>query len=207
MQTLEQILKHSELELWTKYLEQQSLGLKKKAKDYLDQFIPSLLQYSTEQLNQVVILLCELRLTDNIKIDHTLFSKVIYPNLLSNSVNAAPDYHRLLATFEQSIYSDKRLNKEVSERLNLETDYFDTIEVLERELRIGKNLEAAKLLINKIAWQLDYALHEIPVGLLHEPEFVQQLLSRKIELLKEYRILPTLKYHQPILQAKVLIQL
>jgi hypothetical protein len=192
MKTLEQILRQDDLELWTKYLEQQSLGLKKPANEYLEQFIHNLSNYSTQELDQIVLALCQLRATDNIKINHKLFLKAIYPNLLTNSLNEIPDYHRLLATYEQSIYSDNRLNKEISEKLDLETEYFDTIEVLERELRIGKNLEAAKLLINKIAWQLDYALHELPIGMLYETELMARLLSRMVDLLKEYEALTTI---------------
>lgn len=189
MQNLEQILKHNETELWIQYLEKKSLGLKKQANKLLDQFIQNVLQYSGEELDQIVRLLCELRSTGKIKINHTLFTKLIYPTLIEKSIARTPDYHRLLATFEQRIYLDNRLNKELSKRLNLKDDYFDTIEVLEIELLIGKNIQASKLLVNKLAQQLDYAFHELPTGLLYEIDVIENLLHRMIELLEEYNLM------------------
>lgn len=189
MQKIEQILKHNEFELRTQYLEKRALGLKKQANEFLVQFIDKALLSSVEELDQIVRSLCEFRSTDNIKINHILFAKLIYPSLIEKCIEGIPDYHWLLATFEQSIYSDNHLNKEISKRLNLQTDYFDTIEVLVLELQIGKNVEVAKLLVNKLAWQLDYALHELPTGLLYEIEVMENLLSQMTQLLEEYNLI------------------
>ncbi len=186
---MEHILKHSELELWAKYLEQQLLGLKKLANELLRQFIEKALQYSNQEVDQIVRSLCELRSTGKFKINHILFTKLIYLNLIEKSIEKTPDYHRLLVTFEHSIYSDNHLNKEISKQLNLKENYFDSIEVLELELQINTNVEAAKLLIHKLAQKLDYALHELPIGLLYEIAVMENLLNRMVQLLEEYDLI------------------
>ncbi len=183
---MKQFFRKREQQLWTKYLALRTRGLKKESVILLNQLIIGLQKYSFKDMNKIVIYLCEIQSTNDIRIDYLLFTKLIYPNLMENIEKSIPDYLRLLATFEQIIYSDIRLSKETSKRLNLKTNFFDTIEVLEKELLIGKNLKAAKLLINKIAWQLDYAVHELPTRIIYKSELMNHLLSRLVSLLNEY---------------------
>lgn len=179
----------NDLELWQLYLEKLRLGLKKEANQLLNDFISALENYSEVNLDQIVLALCEHRKSDNLPVNHLLFKEIIYTNLIQNSLQLKPDYHYLLATFEQHIYSDQRLNKDISAMLNLDEKWFDSLEVLERELHIGLHLKAAKLLINKLARQLDYALHELPIGLLYEEKYINKLLRRMEELLGEYNLM------------------
>lgn len=188
MHNLEKILPPHEYQLWTGHLEKNLAGLKKESKDLLNQFISCVNKYDSVARDEIVLAICNTLRSEDVKINHVLFKQIILPNLLDNCVKGIPDYLRLLASFEQSIYSDNRLNKVISDRLELTEAYFDTVQVLELELKLGINLEAGKMLINKLAQQLDYALHELPIGLLSEVELMESLLERMTHLLEEYNL-------------------
>jgi hypothetical protein len=188
MPRLEEILKPQDLKLWTAYQEYELHGLKKEAKKSLDLFINSLKEYSEEQMDSIVLSLCEQRENSDLKIKHNLFEQIIYPNLVKNAKRNLTDYYRLLATFEQYFHSSNKLATDAHSELNLTENYISAIELLELELRNNQNTKAAKLLVNKFGWHLDYALHELPVGLLYEPPMIEDFCDRIERLINEYAV-------------------
>ena len=186
MPRFEDILKPQDLELWISYQEQETCGLKKEAKKSLDSFINNLEEYSEDQLDSIVLNLCEQREESNLNIKHNLFERIIYPNLVKNARQNILDYHRLIATFEQYFHSSNKLTNTGLNELKLTENYISAIELLERELQNNQNTKAAKLLVNKIGWHLDYALHELPVGLLYEPSTIYEFCDRIDQLISKY---------------------
>lgn len=167
---LQDILPKPILDKWTQYLGQRNRGLKSHSKQSLTDFIEGLQSVDNESLNQFVFYLTDLQRTENEKIDFLLFEKIVLPRLIDGMLRNLPTYHRRLAQFDQMLLHTNPLFSLFKTKTGYENDFLETSDFYKKELEIDPNDKiAVEGLLDRIAWGLNYAMHELPeYGLLCE---------------------------------------
>jgi hypothetical protein len=159
---------------WTQYLNQRNRGLKSESKQSLADFIVNLESLDKESLNQFVFYLTDLE----DKIDFHLFEKIILPCLIDGMLKNLPTYHRRLAQFDQMLLSSNSLFNLFKAKTRYKNNYFESADFYKKELEINPNDKVAiDALLNRIASGLNYAMHELPHGLLWELDFFNSELQ------------------------------
>lgn len=164
---------------WTQYWGQRNRGMKSESKKSLMDVIESLESLDKESLNQFVFYLTDLQRTDNEKIDFNLFEKIVLPCLIEGAVSNLVTYNRRLAQFDQMLLPSNQLFSLFKTKTAYEKDYFEAADFYKRELDINPNDKVAlEGLLDRLAWGLNYAIHELPeYGLLWDLDFFDSVLQ------------------------------
>ena len=104
------------------------------------------------------------------RIDFRLFERIVLPCLVQGVTRNLPTYNRRLAQFDQMFYSSNPLFKAFKEKTQYNKEYFEPVDFYKKELEIDPGDQIAiNGLLNRIAWQLNYTIHELPeYGLIGE---------------------------------------
>ena len=155
---------------WTKYLDRRNRGLKKESKEALTDAILSLESADKESIHQFVLYLTDLQRTVGEKIDLRLFERILMPCLVDGITRNLPTYNRRIAQFEQMFYSSNSLFKAFKKMTRYAKQYFEPADFYKKELEIDPGDQIAiDGILNRIGWQLNYSIHELPeYGLIGE---------------------------------------
>jgi len=167
---------------WTKYLDSRNRGLKNESDEALLDAILSLESTDKESLQQFVFYLTDLQRTVDEKVDFRLFERIVLPCLVQGVTRNMPTYNRRLAQFEQKFHSSSSFFEVLKEKIQYTKEYFDPEDFYEKELEINPGDQVAvKGILERIAWQLNYSIHELPeYGLIGEwDDFESQLQKFK----------------------------
>ena len=193
MKTLEGNIKLNNL--WSEYNAVRLSGNKKVANQLLNTFILNLKKQDEETINTFVTEICNHSLCDPrvmsnngkevsssiVRIQHPLFKEVILPVLAQNFRSRSSQHIRWIAQFEQFFYSDDPATREFLREIDVAYP-FDTIFFLEKSYEIQNDQFTLNLLLNKLAQELDYAIHEVPIGVLWEP----RVFDREVDKFRKY---------------------
>lgn len=180
-------------DLWERYNEIRSSGDKKTANRVLDDFIPKIREEDYATRKDFVDEICEAFLDDEIaanngekvsakkiRIQHPLFKEIVLPILIEEYKNKSAKHTRWIGQFEQFIYSDWKatnaFTKEIGKEDFISTDFF------EESFHLEESQKTLDLLLDRLARSLNYCIHEVPFGILAEPDDFEE----EINLFKKY---------------------
>ena len=193
---MKSLAKHIDLnEKWTNYNCTRILGDKKGANKLLVQFIKEISQQKKSIVNQFCIEVCTQCLEKEgiavnngtyisnqaIRIQHPLFKNIIVPFLVEGYNNNDALVIRWIGQLEQYFHSDNITTNEFLNIINVEYP-FDTVIFFEKSYELKQDQQTLELILNKICKGLDYATHELPIGILFEPK----TFDIEIEKLQRY---------------------
>ena len=131
--------------------------------DELDQFISLLIKTDSKEYEEWGYELSAKVVDQEIEfpIRMPLFEKVLFPMLLSGCNNQVAGCARWLSGFSQLIYKSKAAKDAIGTE-------FNEISFLKLALNHDPgDLLSKKRLVIALAWQLDFAIHEVPTGVLY----------------------------------------
>lgn len=178
-------------DIWNEYNHVRITGDKKKANKLLFDFIEYLKQQDKKDIHLFVDDICgqildldhEL-LSNNgtdvsdkeIRIQHPLFKEVILPILKEEYKKNNPKYIKWIGQFEQFFYSDRNSTEAFLRELNID-GFFEPRFFFEKSLALDKNQKTLTLLLYKIAQDLNYYTHEVPMAVLATPEVLSEEIA------------------------------
>ena len=183
-------------EIWESYNQVRVAGDKKSANKLLLDFIDLLKQQDEKIIKAFVDNILNLTLEaenkiisnngtevseKNIRIQHSLFKEVVLPILKDQYQMSSAKHIKWIGQLEQFFYSDFATTKEFLNELNI-TEYFETRYFFEKSFAIDKNQNTLKLLLNRIAQDLNHYTHEVLNSVLVYPE----VLNKEIMTFREY---------------------
>ena len=188
---------HIELtDIWDKYNQIRVAGDKKTANRLLTKYIDLLKKQDEKTIKIFVDNLCGSTLdTDNqvisnngtevsgkdTRIQHTLFKEIILPILKDQYKNGSPKHIKWIGQLEQFFYSDNSTTTAFLKDLNI-PGHFETRHFLEKSFAIDNNQKTLTLLLNRIAQDISYYTHEVPRGVLVDPE----ILDKELMTFRQY---------------------
>ena len=110
------------------------------------------------------------------------------PALLRACKDKLPGSYLHLYHFADQINKHKQFLQQAREALGIQTPHLTGAALLERELEIAPNEIAAHQLLNALARELHYALHELPLDVLYTTGEMEALLQEMSELQLHYTI-------------------
>jgi hypothetical protein len=132
------------------------------------------------------------------RIQHPLFKKILLPVLVKKYNENDALYIRWIGQFEQFFYSDHRLTiqflEDIDDKLrdavqfdkttnsykDIECRYFETKYFFKKSYKIEPKQKTLNLLLKRLAQDIFYATHELPFGILREPnEFMEEIENFK----------------------------
>ncbi len=150
--------------LWTIYVEAEHIRIRQESLGALDRFIDALLQLPIEiwhpwarQLAQRIV-----DEGDETPVRFPLFRAVIFPALRVGIQNSLPGSARWLAGFAQSLYHSAACADELPENQRTEFDL-----LLQAVRDDPHDSLAKKRILILMRSHFDYALHELPAGVLY----------------------------------------
>ena len=158
-----QLLEHEEIVLWTQYLENERRGKGKRALVILDEFIAQLLTAPMARRNQFAGQFCALVVDAGIAlpIRHSLSVKLLYPYLVQAYDGGSTRAPWWIAHLYYQLDNSREW------RAWFETNSLTPWTLLEEALRRDATKDPARqALIAVVARWLDYAIHEVPTGVL-----------------------------------------
>ena len=169
---------------WDNYNQVKNSGDRKLANKLLVDFISELKRQSISTTDNFVDKICELAFnSDTAKvastdqnIQHPLFKEIILPRLIEQYKNNSPKHIKWIGQFEQRFYSDHSMTTKFLKDLGIE-GYFDTNYFLEKSFLIDNNQTTLDLLLDRIAKDINYDIHEVPLGVLVDPEVFDKELN------------------------------
>lgn len=176
------ILPKSVKTLWDNYQDSVDKGIKKQTSIFLLAFINKVQTLNKNEINAVVNYVTDEVRKEQVKIDFRLFEKVIYPTLLAQIKNNTPTANRKLAQFDQFLLPNQKLFQQLKTTLNYQQDYFEPAYFYKKEIQLNnKDNIAVEGFLARIAYKLNYAIHELPEnGLLTSIEdFKKEIIAFK----------------------------
>ncbi|MEO0469341.1 MAG: hypothetical protein AAF206_06970 [Bacteroidota bacterium] len=176
--------------LWTDYNQMRLRGDKQSAKRLLTNFIALLKQADPDSRQAFVDTICQSILDQTgfianngtevsgqpIRIQHSLFREIILPVLSEQYSKNSAIHIRWIAQFEQFFYADHRMTQEFLQKI--EALYpFDSISFLKKSYAISANAQTLDMLLQRMQQDIEFAIHEMPVGVLVEPVVFTQMIQ------------------------------
>ena len=176
---------------WIKYNELRIAGDRKSANQLLAEFIITLKQQDKSTIENFVDQICSLTLeidkqvlanngtevSNNLtRIQHPLFKEIILPVLTEKFLTNSPKHIKWIGQLEQFFYSDYSLTTNFLNQLSIE-GFFETRYFFEKSFLLENKQDTLTLLLNRIAQDIDYYTHEVPSGVIVEPEVLDQELT------------------------------
>jgi PAS domain-containing protein len=149
---------------WIDYIATERIRLRQESLGALDRFIDALLRLPPEVWHPWVRQLAR-RIVDegeDIPVRMPLFRTVIFPALLADMQNSAPDAARLLAGFGQFLYKSPSCTDQLPQNRR---SAFDLLQQAVQD--DPKDSLAKKRLLSLMRSRFDYVLHELPAGVLY----------------------------------------
>lgn len=159
-----QLLEHEEIVLWTHYLENEKEGQRKRALAPLDEFIAKLLAAPLPRQDLFAEQVCRLVVDEGmvLPIRHSLAVKPLYPYLVRAYDGGSPRAPWWIAHLYYHLDNSREWRKW------FETNNLTPWTLLEEALRREPTNDAARQeLILVMAGWLNYAIHEVPSGVLY----------------------------------------
>jgi hypothetical protein len=188
---------HSKLtDTWIKYNQVRVVGDKKTANKLLVDYIGLLKQQDEKVIKIFVDNICSLTLeADNkiiynngtevsdkdIRIQHPLFKEIVLPILKDQYKKGSAKHIKWVGQLEQFFYSDNATTELFLKELNI-TCYFEARYFFEKSFAIDNNQKTLTLLLNRIAQDINYYTHEVPIGVLVDPD----VLDKEIMTFRQY---------------------
>ena len=181
---------------WEKYNQMRVAGVKKAANNLLLEYIDLLKQQDETVIKNFVDYICGLNFDadekillnieteaspKDITIQHPLFKEIILPVLIDQYKKDSAKHIRWIGQFEQYFYSDNSTTLAFLKAVNIE-GHFETRHFFEKSFSIDKNQMTIQLLLNRIAQDINYYIHEVPIGVLVYPE----VLNNELLAFKKY---------------------
>jgi hypothetical protein len=176
--------------IWNKYNQVRVNGDKKTANKLLLDYIDLLKQQDEKDIKTFVDNICSLTLDiDNkiiyyngievsnkdIRIQHPLFKEIILPILKEQYKKGSSKHIKWIGQFEQFFYSDKVTTYMFLKELDI-IDPFESRYFFEKSFAIDNNQKTLTLLLNRMAQDINFYTHEVPIGVLVEPEVFEKEL-------------------------------
>ena len=117
----------------------------------------------------------------DIRIQHPLFKEIILPMLKDQYKKGSAKHIKWIGQLEQFFYSDNATSNMFLKELNI-TGYFETRPFFEKSFSIDNNQKTLTLLLNRIAQDINYYTHEVPVGVLVDPD----VLDKEVMTFRHY---------------------
>ena len=159
-----QLLEPEEIALWTSYLDNETRGQRKRALAILDEFIARLSTASLARRNRFAAQFCTLVVDEGIALPvrHSLGVKLLYPYL----VRAYDGGSARVPWWLAHLYRQLDNSREWREWFGANS--LSPWTLLEEALRRDPTNEPARqeLIVEMARW-LDYAIHEVPSGVLY----------------------------------------
>lgn len=181
---------------WIKYNDARVAGDKKAANKLLADCIAFLKKQDSSTIESFVDEICGLTLdNDNqvisnngtevsdraIRIQHPLFKEIILPVLANKYKSNSPRHIKWIGQLEQFFYSDHATTTNFLNQLNID-GHFETLYFFEKSFSLDNNQNTLALLLDRIAQDINYNTHEVPIGVNVEPDFLDQ----EIMIFKKY---------------------
>ncbi len=183
-------------DIWNTYRQARNTGDKKKANQLLRNYIDVFKLQDPKDIKIFVDNICH-SVWDNERmpglnhpsetpdnnniIQHPLFKEIIVPDLIKEYNNNSALHMRWIGQFEQFFYSDFATTQSFLNELNI-AGHFDTRHFYEKSFSIHQDQKTLALLLDRMAQDLNYYTHEVPIGVLVEPDF----LNKEIKTFKHY---------------------
>ncbi|MFZ9954808.1 MAG: hypothetical protein ACO3E1_01675, partial [Flavobacteriales bacterium] len=177
-------------DIWHKYNKVRVAGDKKSANKLLLEHIDLLKQQDEKYIKIFVDNLCSLTLDENhkiidnngnevsdkdIRIQHPLFKEIVLPVLIDQYKKDSAKHIRWIGQFEQFFYSDFATTQVFLRELDIEGN-FETRHFFEKSFSIDNNQKTLELLLKRIAQDINYYTHEVPIGVLVDPDALDKAL-------------------------------
>ena len=163
------------IEYFNEYLKYEQSGIKAKAKEFLNKFILSFENY-TEKESWTMEFLPRLKQNSNGRIRNELFEEIIFPVLLNGYNNKNLASMVWLVKLNQNYYQ----NNKIWQKINYKTD----LEIVKECYSIDpNNTEVIDEYLEIIIRGIDFAIHEMPFGILYGNNFATKDQCK--ELLEE----------------------
>ena len=188
---MDDITTHSKLtDIWDKYNQVRVAGDKKSANKLLVDYIGLLKQQDEKVIKIFVDNICSLTLDADdkiiynngtevsekaIRIQHPLFKEIILPILKDQYKNHSAKHIKWVGQLEQFFYSDNATTEVFLKELNI-AGYFEARHFFEKSFGIDNNQKTLTLLLNRIAQDINYYTHEVPIGVLVDPDVLHKEL-------------------------------
>ena len=183
-------------DIWDKYNQVRVAGDKKTANKLLVDYIDLLKQQDEKNIKIFVDNICGLTLNaDNkiiynngtevsdkdIRIQHPLFKEILLPILRDHYKNDSAKHIKWIGQLEQFFYSDNATTEAFLKELYIE-GYFEARHFFEKSFAIDNNQKTLSLLLNRIAQDINYYTHEVPIGVLVDPD----VLDKEVMTFRQY---------------------
>jgi hypothetical protein len=188
---------HNKLtDIWEKYNQVRVAGDKKTANKLLVEYIDLLKQQDEKDIKIFVDNTCSLTLDlddkiiynngtevsdKDIRIQHPLFKEIILPILIDQYKEDSAKHIRWIGQLEQFFYSDNVTTNKFLKELNI-TGHFETRHFFEKSFALDNNQKTLNLLLNRIAQDINYYTHEVPIGVLVDPD----VLDNELLIFRQY---------------------
>ncbi len=174
--------------IWDSYLDLKAKGIKSKAKIILQDFISSVKKNPSKSIDSIAIELDNLNKNHEIEFQFPLFKEIILPTLIKFAKQNKPKFHKMIAENQKYFQSNKGLAEYINKEFGINEIFFESNIFLEKELSINPtDSKTAELLINNIAKDLDYAIHEMPdYGLIYDIESFSLSINKLNDLIFKY---------------------
>jgi hypothetical protein len=182
---------HNKLtDIWNKYNQVRVAGNKKSANKLLLEYIDLLKQQDEKIIKIFVDNICSLtldakhKIIDNngtevsdkdTRIQHPLFKEIVLPILIDQYKKGSAKHISWIGQFEQFFYSDFATTQAFLRELDIE-GHFESRHFFEKSFSIDNNQKTLALLINRIAQDINYYTHEVPIGVLVNSDFLDKEL-------------------------------
>jgi len=178
-------------ETWENYNRKRLAGDKRTANKILADYITLLKKQDEKEIEEFVDQICTLTLeTDDkiisnngtvaaekdIRIQHPLFKEIILPVLKKQYQKESAKHIKWIGQLEQFFYTDHSTTEAFLKDLNIST-YFYARDFFEKSFALEPNQKTIVLLLDRIAQDINYCLHEIPTVVLAEPAVLESELA------------------------------
>jgi hypothetical protein len=194
---MEDTTTHGKLtDIWDKYNQVRVAGDKKTANKLLVDCIGLLKQQDEKDINIFVDNICSLTLDlddkiiynngtevsdKDIRIQHSLFKEIILPILKDQYKKDSAKHIKWIGQLEQFFYSDNATTQAFLRELNI-AGHFEARHFFEKSFAIDNNQKTLTLLLNRIAQDINYYTHEVPIGVLVDPD----VLDKEVMTFRQY---------------------
>ncbi len=183
-------------ETWNSYNQKRLAGDKRTANKILAEYISLLKKQDEKEIEGFVDQICTLTLeTDDkiisnngtaaaekdTRIQHPLFKEIILPVLKKQYQKESAKHIKWIGQLEQFFYADHSTTEAFLKDLNIST-YFYARDFFKKSFALDPHQKTLVLLLNRIAQDINYCLHEIPTVVLAEPA----VLANELAIFRQY---------------------
>ncbi|GMO65553.1 MAG: hypothetical protein Ta2A_13630 [Treponemataceae bacterium] len=160
------------IEYFNEFLQNEKLGIKTKAKEFVNKFIQSFVNYREKEL-WTIEYLPKLEENGNGRIRNELFEEIIFPVLLNGYNSKNISLMIWLAKLSQNYYQNKRIW--------MKMNYKSDTKILKECYAIEpNNTEIIDLYLELEINSINFSMHEWPSGILYGNDFATEDECKKL---------------------------